>query len=86
MALINQALEQCSVEHPVFYGDEVDIDLNPKIEAGWMPKGQQKRVITPGCNRKHYLAGALHSRTGTVLYVFCSLSSVRHTIPSPHRA
>ncbi|MCE9785535.1 IS630 family transposase, partial [Shewanella algae] len=29
MAAINQALEQCSAEHPVFYEDEVDIDLNP---------------------------------------------------------
>jgi hypothetical protein len=25
---------------PVFYQDEVDIDLNPKIGADWMPKGQ----------------------------------------------
>ncbi|MGI3018488.1 IS630 family transposase, partial [Shewanella algae] len=41
MAAINQALEQCSAEHPVFYEDEVDIDLNPKIGADWMPKGQQ---------------------------------------------
>ncbi|CAH2871570.1 IS630 family transposase ISSen5 [Salmonella enterica subsp. enterica serovar Kentucky] len=69
MAAINQALEQCSAEHPVFYEDEVDIDLNPKIGADWMPKGQQKRVVTPGNNRKHYLAGALHTKTGKVLYV-----------------
>ena len=34
-----------------------------------MPKGQQKRVVTPGNNRKHYLAGALHTKTGKVLYV-----------------
>ena len=57
MTLINQAVEECSIEHPVFYEDEVDIDLNPKIGADWMPKGQQKRFITPGCNCKHYLAG-----------------------------
>jgi len=69
MAQIKQALEQCSVDHPVFYEDEVDIDLNPKIGADWMPKGQQKRVVTPGNNRKHYLAGALHTMTGKVLYV-----------------
>lgn len=69
MAAINQALEQCCVEHPVFYEDEVDIDLNPKIGADWMPKGQQKRVVTPGNNRKHYIAGALHASTGKVLYV-----------------
>ncbi|PXW44594.1 hypothetical protein DFO54_10850 [Erwinia sp. AG740] len=25
--------------NPVFYQDEVDIDLNPKIGTDWMPKG-----------------------------------------------
>lgn len=58
-----------STEHPVFYQDEVDIDLNPKIGANWMPKEQQKRIATPGQNRKHYLAGALHSVTGKIHYV-----------------
>ncbi|WP_386263611.1 IS630 family transposase, partial [Xanthomonas translucens] len=33
MAAINAALAQCSPEHPVFYEDEVDIHLNPKIGA-----------------------------------------------------
>ncbi|MGB2517587.1 IS630 family transposase, partial [Shewanella algae] len=28
-----------------------------------------KRVVTPGNNRKHYLAGTLHTKTGKVLYV-----------------
>ena len=31
MARVTQALNQCSQEHPVFYEDEVDIDLNPKL-------------------------------------------------------
>jgi transposase len=66
---ISLALENCSARNPVFYEDEVDIDLNPKIGADWCLKGQQKRVVTPGCNEKHYLAGALHSSTGKVLYV-----------------
>ncbi|WP_368266000.1 IS630 family transposase [Dickeya chrysanthemi] len=66
---IEQALAQCSAANPVFYQDEVDIDLNPKIGADWMPKGQQKRIATPGQNQKHYLAGALHSGTGRVSYV-----------------
>ncbi|MCI4125831.1 transposase, partial [Dickeya dianthicola] len=66
---IEQALAQDSAANPVFYQDEVDIDLNPKIGADWMPKGQQKRIATPGQNQKHYLAGALHSGTGRVAYV-----------------
>ncbi|ECS7831283.1 IS630 family transposase [Salmonella enterica subsp. enterica serovar Enteritidis] len=74
--VIDQALAQEQTAHPVFYQDEVDIDLNPKIGADWMPKGQQKRIATPGQNQKHYLAGALHSGTGRVHYVSgCSKSS-----------
>ena len=61
---IRLALAQKQTEHPVFYQDEVDIELNPKIGADWMRKGHQKRIATPGQNQKHYLAGALHSGTG----------------------
>ena len=66
---IRLALARKQTEHPVFYQDEVDIDLNPKIGADWMRKGQQKRIATPGQNQKHYLAGALHSGTGKIHYV-----------------
>lgn len=73
--VIDQALAQEQTAHPVFYQDEVDIDLNPKIGADWMPKRQQKRIATPGQNQKHYLAGALHSGTGRVHYVSGSSKS-----------
>lgn len=69
MAAIHKALDECSTEHPVFYEDEVDIHLNPKIGADWQLRGQQKRVVTPGQNEKYDLAGALHSGTGKVSYV-----------------
>ncbi len=69
MAAIHKALDECSAEHPVFYEDEVDIHLNPKIGANGQLRGQQKRVITPGQNEKYYLAGALHSGTGKVSYI-----------------
>ncbi len=69
MAAIHKALDECSAEHPVFYEDEVDIHLHPKIGADWQLRGQQKRVVTPGQNEKYYLAGALHSGTGKVSYV-----------------
>ena len=65
---IEQAVVRKQPTHPVFYQDEVDIDLNPKIGADWMLKGQQKRITTPGHNQKYYLAGALHSDTGRVHY------------------
>lgn len=51
------------------YEDEVDIHLNPKIGWDWMVRGQQKEVVTPGQNVKRYLAGALDTRTGQVLWV-----------------
>jgi transposase len=66
---IDKALKKCSTAHPVFYEDEVDIHLNPKIGADWQLRGQEKRVATPGQNEKYYLAGALHSGTGKVSYV-----------------
>lgn len=51
------------------YEDEVDIHLNPKIGADWMVCGQQKTVLTPGKNVKRYLAGAIDSRTGELIWV-----------------
>jgi transposase len=53
----------------VFYVDEVDIHLNPKIGDDWMLRGQQKTVLTPGQNKKHYLAGALDAHTGRIAWV-----------------
>ncbi len=47
MAKITEAKANISEKHSVFYEDEVDINLNPKIGADWCFKGQQKRVITP---------------------------------------
>ena len=52
-----------------FYEDEVDIHLNPKIGLDWMGYGQQKEAMTPGQNEKRYLAGALDTRTGLVIWV-----------------
>lgn len=52
----------------LFYEDEVDIHLNPKIGPDWMNRGQQKRVMTPGQNTKRYLAGAMDARTGLLLW------------------
>lgn len=51
------------------YEDEVDIHLNPKIGWDWMPRGLQREVVTPGQNRKTYLAGALEPCTGRLLVV-----------------
>lgn len=60
-----RALEgRASAAEPVLYSDEVDIHLNPKIGRDWMLPGKQRRVLTPGKNKKFYIAGALDVRTG----------------------
>lgn len=46
------------------FEDEVDVNLNPKIGCMWMALGKQAEVVTPGTNRKKYLAGSLNWRTG----------------------
>ncbi len=69
LAAIKQALANCDSRNPVFYEDEVDIHLNPKIGADWGLRGQQRKVVTPGQNKKYFLAGALQAKTGLVTYV-----------------
>ena len=49
--------------------DEAELDLNPKIGPSWTPRGAQPTVVTPGRNRKTYVAGALNARTLRVLWV-----------------
>jgi transposase len=65
---IERLLARLPAGDEAFYEDEVDIHLNPKIGRDWMLPGEQKTVLTPGKNEKHYLAGALHTRTGEVFW------------------
>lgn len=66
---IRKILARAGASEEVFFADEVDIDLNPRIGPDWMLPNQQKRVRTPGTNVKHYLAGALNHRTGNLIWV-----------------
>ncbi len=68
LALINEALARREPGVAVFYVDEVDINLNPKIGFGWRAIGKQELVPTPGQNEKRYLAGALNAHTGKVVW------------------
>ncbi len=62
-------MQSANAEHSVFYVDEADVDLNPRIGSFWSVKGQQTRIPTPGKNQKNYLAGALNAKTGQVVWV-----------------
>jgi transposase len=70
---IIQALEELkatlSDDEVLCYEDEMDVHLNPRIGRMWMPKGQQYEVVTPGNNKKHYVAGALNHHTGELTWV-----------------
>jgi putative transposase len=68
LAQIMRLVNRSSSRQEVFYVDEADVDLNPRIGSCYMRKGRQTVVLTPGKNQKRYLAGALNARTGTVLY------------------
>jgi transposase len=64
---IKRLLATLPEDEVAVFEDEVDVHLNPKIGACWMPKGQQTAVDTPGNNVKRHVAGSLVWRTGTLL-------------------
>ncbi len=66
---IRKLIESLPKSEVAVYADEVDVHLNPKIGYDWMLNGQQKEVVTPGQNRKRYLAGAQDVRSGCVQWV-----------------
>src|SRR4029450_8711532 len=65
-ARIRVAFEQLRAGVELFFADELDIKLLPKVGDQWMPKGEQVEGLTPGTNEKRYLAGALDITTGTI--------------------
>lgn len=68
LARIRLAFEQLRAGMALFFADELDINLFPKVGYQWMPKGEQVEVMTPGTNEKRYLAGALDLTTGTITH------------------
>jgi transposase len=66
---LRRLIETLPRREVVFYEDEVDVHLNPKIGLDWMGRGQQKEAMTPGQNEKRYLAGAQNVRTGEIHWV-----------------
>ncbi len=68
LARIRLVFERLQAKAVLFFADELDIPLLPKVGYQWMPRGKQVEVLTPGINEKRYLAGALDMRTGTILH------------------
>jgi putative transposase len=66
LADLRQVLAQLPANETAVWEDEVDINTNPEIGRMWMRRGQQATIPTPGTNRKRYVAGSIHWRTGQV--------------------
>jgi len=67
LARMRSIIEGLLLTEALFFADELDIHLLAKIGSEWMLKGMQTEVMTPGTNRKQYLAGALNFVTGRML-------------------
>lgn len=52
-----------------FFQDETKLETNPKVGFCWMRKGNQRKLRTPGTNRKVWLSGALEFCTGRFHWV-----------------
>jgi putative transposase len=52
-----------------FFQDETKLETNPKVGFCWMRKGTQRKLPTPGTNRKVWISGALEFSTGSFHWV-----------------
>ena len=68
LARIRAVFEHLPTKAALFFADELDLHLLPKVGYQWMPKGEQVQVLTPGTNDKRYLAGALDMQTGRIVH------------------
>lgn len=69
LARIRHLIETLPNNAALFFADELDIHLLPKLGYEWMLRGTQSEVMTPGTNQKNYLGGALNYMTGKMLHV-----------------
>lgn len=68
LARIRHTHETLGKREVLLFADELDIHLLPKVGYQWMPKGETVKLVTPGQNQKHYLAGALEPKTGRMVH------------------
>jgi putative transposase len=68
LARIRHVLQTLGKRAVVLFADELDIHLLPKVGYQWMPQGETVKLVTPGQNQKHYLAGALDPKTGRIVH------------------
>ena len=69
LAKLRHLAKYATEAEPVFYEDEMDVHLNPKIGRDWMLKSERRYVVTPGQNKKRFVAGALNAKTKRLTWV-----------------
>jgi len=52
-----------------FFQDETKLETNPRVGFCWMRKGKQKKLLTPGTNRKAWISAALNWKSGRLHWV-----------------
>jgi transposase len=50
----------------VLFEDETDLNMNPGIQRCWMPRGEQREIVTPGRNKKIHVFGVVDARKSEV--------------------
>jgi len=68
LARIRYTLETLGKRAVLLFADELDIHLLPKVGYQWMLRGETVKIVTPGQNQKHYLAGALEPQSGRLVH------------------
>jgi len=66
---IRKTLARLRPDEVAYFEDEIDIHLNPRIGRDWTLRGRQRVVVTPGQNRKRYIAGALAVNRTDLVFV-----------------
>jgi transposase len=69
---LRRLARNATASEPVFYEDEMDVHLYPKIVRDWMLPRHRRYVVTPGQNRKRFVAGALNAKTRKLTWVDAS--------------
>lgn len=66
---LKRLIDELPKNEVLLYEDEIDIHLNPKVGRDWALPGDRPVVVTPGKNRKHYVAGAMDAKTKELVWV-----------------
>ena len=84
LARIRLAFEQLRAGAALFFADELDISLLPKVGYQWMPKGEQVEVMTPGHQREALSGGGTGSDHRDD-HALCVVSQADGALPRPAR-